>query len=147
MDRQKFINRLGHCGVTIIPHDEPIFDRCMYLDFQEVKTFFESVDFNCQIDDNGSCKDKQGSNSCCCHNCYQNAGFFRRVVDLDITKYAKVFSVKTGFWREGKGCILPHKFRSTTCLTTHCNYEKHERGFSIAMVMLRNKIREYGSRI
>jgi hypothetical protein len=147
MDRQNFINLLGHRGVNIIPHDGPIFDRCMYMNFQETKTFFKYVDFNCQIHKDGSCKEFQLKNNCCCHNCYQNAGFLKRMVDLDITKYSRVFSVKTGFWREDKGCMLPHKLRSTTCLTTHCNYEKGDRGFSIAMLTLKNKIKEYGSKI
>jgi len=38
----------------------------------------------------------------------------------DIDLLAKHFEPKIGFWRPGKGCILPRENRSITCLTHSC---------------------------
>ena len=147
MQKDLFIKHLKDRGTNIIPHDEPIFNELMLMEFKSTKDFMKHIDFNCQINKTGGCKEFPQSVKCCCHSCYANAGFFRIMVDLDLTKYSRVFSVKTGFWREGKGCILPHKLRSTTCLTAHCNYGKYDRGLNIGIAVLKEKIISFREKI
>ena len=36
--------------------------------------------------------------------------------------YKSKWNKKLGFFRYGKGCILPHRKRSEVCLCYHCNY-------------------------
>jgi len=144
MERNQFIEKLKYCGCHIKNRTDPLFDEIYYSDFQASKTFFEKLDFDCRIDENGRCK---AGTRCCCDNCFDNAGYLRKVVDTDITKYARVFNTKTGFWRADKGCVLPHKLRSVTCLTTHCNHEKVPRGFSIMISMMRENLRIKSMRI
>jgi hypothetical protein len=42
-------------------------------------------------------------------------------------KWKKQFSYFTGFWRFGKGCILPRAYRSITCLGCACGMTPKER--------------------
>ena len=46
------------------------------------------------------------------------------MIPKDLKYYARKFSVRTGFWRKGKGCNLPHHMRSVTCITHNCDHEK-----------------------
>ena len=147
MHKELFTKHLEKRGANIIPSNEPIFDECMAMEFKSVKDFMKHIDFGCNISETGGCKEFPESFKCCCHSCYDNAGFFRVMVDRDVTKYAKLFSVKTGFWRQGTGCNLPHSLRSTICLTTHCNHGKHDRGFSNGIQALKDKIIHFRGKI
>jgi hypothetical protein len=70
------------------------------------------------------------------------------MIDKDLAYYARHFSIKTGFWRKGKGCILSRKMRSVTCLTHHCNDEpKNYPGFNSGMIVIANELRRLGKQI
>ena len=57
---------------------------------------------------------------CCCGGCRYSVGYMN-VFNVDsIAKIARYYNDKTGFWREGKGCVLPRKYRSYTCLNHSC---------------------------
>lgn len=57
---------------------------------------------------------------CCCGGCRHSIGHARSFNIDSIAKVARYYNDKTGFWREGKGCILPRKYRSYTCLNHSC---------------------------
>lgn len=66
--------------------------------------------------------------SYCCSSCYISVGNLR-MLELDeqvIEWVAYLFDYegKRGFWREGEGCVLPHRFRSTLCLMDRCDFLK-----------------------
>ena len=128
MKVQEFVERL-----SIKLHKKPI--RIIeaegpshFTKLQELKGLFYHINFDCKIGENNQeCKYyKDGgytdtTMTCCCNDCLDRVGH----LDL-LTKppeyFSRKFSCKTGFWRKGKGCILPREHRSITCLTYHCNH-------------------------
>ncbi len=120
MKKELFIKHITNCGVGIIPRDDPNFNPCILEEFRRLKGFIQNINFNCQINKNGGCKEHPSTIRCCCDSCYNNSGFFRTMIDKDMGRYTRSF-LKTGFWRKGKGCVLPHELRSVVCLTHHCN--------------------------
>lgn len=83
---------------------------------------FEDIDFGCNFQPDGSCAGRfQGQNrQCCCKNCGMDYGYLRKIMPGTEQFYIKRFDPKLGFWRQGKGCILPRAFRSGTCLRHYC---------------------------
>jgi len=125
MKKELFIHKLKHRGIRIIDTSDQFYDGSILDDFRSLKSFFQYIDFGCRINKKGGCKDTPESKMCCCYGCLDSAGYFRIILDKNITYYSRKFSVNSGFWRKGKGCILPHKMRSTTCLTHHCNHPSY----------------------
>ena len=89
------------------------------------------IDYGCDFK-KGSCKDnkynrrrKQG----CCGGCASNIGYLNDISNLreDLTKTARLYNKKTGFWRKGRGCSLPRELRSITCLGHMCHKNLIER--------------------
>jgi len=61
----------------------------------------------------------------CCSACYLNVGNLTILPkdEAALTRVASLYEPsKYGFWREGIGCILPYRYRSTMCLTGRCEY-------------------------
>jgi len=61
----------------------------------------------------------------CCSQCYQTVGNLSYLPNNDkiIEEIASLFDPELrGFWRQGVGCTLPHRYRSTICLTGRCSY-------------------------
>ena len=72
---------------------------------------------------------KPRNNKRCCRSCVENLGHFGYdVLIYKPKKYLKYWSSITGFWRTGKGCILPREMRSQTCLKYHCEEYFDENG-------------------
>lgn len=95
----------------------------------------EKVDFDCQFN-NGNGKCKNGSNiMCCCEGCYSSIGYLKVIYLEDLSIIAKNYSVKTGFWRKGKGCNLPYRLRSSDCVFYNCHSDNETR---IALNYIRN---------
>jgi len=82
---------------------------------------------------------------CCCSICYNSLGYLRFIQnDLKVIKrIAGLFRPEIGFWRKGKGCILPRKYRSAVCLGYRCeSAEKYKvRGTSGMLVLFMDTIR------
>lgn len=87
------------------------------------------IPFPCEFDKDGQCNGKGVSKDhmCCCGGCKDSVGYLNIVPESDIPFYAKWYTGKTGFWRKGKGCILPREYRSSTCLTFYCD-DYHREG-------------------
>lgn len=97
---------------------------------EEVAAKTAKVDFGCDFkDDNCKYQRVNGSWSskpdrvemCCCANCETKIGYLDAIPVGTARKYLRYWSKKTGFWRKGKGCILPRKMRSPTCLLHICH--------------------------
>jgi hypothetical protein len=144
MKKQLFIKHIKFNGVKILPTREV--DVCTLEDFRHLKSFIQYIDFDCKINSKGGCQEQPESLTCCCDACYENAGYFRTMIDTEINKYSRPFSIKTGFWRKDRGCILAHKMRSITCLSHHCNFGKRE-GFGFGMMHIRHKLHDIRDRL
>lgn len=145
MKKELFIEHVKERGVKIIISNDVKFDQYMLNIFKRLKGFTKFIDFDCNINADGGCKEIAHSTRCCCSNCYANGGFFRIMIDRDVSNYARKFT-KKGFWRKGKGCTLKHNMRSTTCLTTHCNHHPKE-SFELGMMYYRDKLHDIREKI
>lgn len=85
----------------------------------------DCVDFGCEFDEKG-CRghrhEEQGK--CCCSGCATSGGYLRVVLAENIEKYQKAWDRNLGFWRKGKGCILPRNMRSSICSFFFCSAAK-----------------------
>jgi len=146
MKKELFMRKIRERGMRIILSNDPLFDSYTVQSFRELKGFIKYINFDCQIKKSGGCKDWPDSSNCCCNDCLSSVGYFQQMIDSDFVYYARRFNAKTGFWRKEKGCALPHKMRSVTCLTHHCNYKNHKHctkdleGFSTGMVMIKERL-------
>lgn len=110
-------------NTTII--DDEAWDTQPWTDLEGLKKLTDSIDFGCKFID-GKCQDARkmewvGNHpACCCKDCAFAAGYHDIMLEKDIVSYAKKFTSKAGFWRKGKGCILPRKMRSITCVAYSC---------------------------
>ena len=59
---------------------------------------------------------------CCCQRCRGTVGWHRNLPNdyYRLKRIASCFDEETGFWRVNKGCVLPRKYRSSTCLRHSC---------------------------
>jgi hypothetical protein len=103
-----------------------------FATFMELAALTSYIKFGCDFNEIGLCKARSRNfdsakaekpSMCCCSGCRNCTGF---IYDLPsnydiITFYASHFDDKTGFWREGSGCVLPRSHRSPTCLTYNCD--------------------------
>ena len=92
----------------------------------------KNIDFECEFGLNDKyCFGNARRIACCCSGCKYNKGYLRQMVyhqgiiivfgtDKAVKLYNKHFNNETGFWREGKGCVLPRKYRSPTCVFHSC---------------------------
>ncbi len=106
-------------------------ERCPSVPFASYKSLAKLtkyINYDCRFKD-GHCKE-YNMDMCCCANCFGFAGFFYLkffnelneddYIEKQLLYYAKRFKYDIGFWREGKGCVLPRERRSITCLTFNC---------------------------
>lgn len=142
MELNKFIRRGLNRGATF-SHKVRGMDFKTCRELAELTKFAE---FGCEFDKAGRCKNYKSVPPgelvmCCCNSCFYETGYLRtfptggwcngsRDKLKDLKTYARHFSEKTiivhgnkrqmGFWRPGKGCVLPRAHRSATCLTYTC---------------------------
>jgi len=111
-----------------IPRNQDDFDTDnLLISLEKLKseiTLF--VDFKCDFDERGLCKLYRKNNPdkaamCCCNQCRDMSGYIDWVNLRDLKEIRKLWSKRTGFWRKGKGCILPRAYRSATCTFYHCH--------------------------
>ena len=103
-----------------------------YGTFMKLAELTSYLMFDCDFNKKGLCKIRRKYTSalddraqmCCCSGCRPCLGFhYELSADYSIIEfYAKHFNEETGFWRKGKGCVLPRKYRSSTCLTYNCDH-------------------------
>jgi len=65
----------------------------------------------------------------CCSQCYLTIGNLMYLQNNDevLDEITTLFDPELrGFWRQDVGCILPHKYRSTICLTGRCTWLRQQ---------------------
>jgi hypothetical protein len=123
MKKADFMVALKRRNTTII--DDEAWDTQPWNDLEGLKKLTGSISFGCEFID-GKCQDTRkmewvGNHpACCCKDCGRSAGYLDIILEKDIALYARKFTSKAGFWRKGKGCILPRKMRSIVCVTYAC---------------------------
>ena len=150
MKKELFIEHAKKKGTRIIDAEDEIkISNIIVKEFHVIKSLFEYIDFDCQHNENGGWREYSNSKMCCCYDCFDSVGFFYILISNDLTYYSKKFNVrnKTGFWREGKGCILSHKMRSTICLTHYCRHHKNRPDFGYGITFLQDHLTELRGRI
>jgi hypothetical protein len=94
----------------------------------------KTLDYGCNFNEQDVCEKHaswyQKSNRkvftrdtmCCCVGCCQALGYLDLLENEAVKNIARYFTeTKThGFWRPGKGCILPRKYRSGVCIGFFC---------------------------
>jgi hypothetical protein len=108
-------------------------------DYKSILAATGLIDFGCEFVNDGTttgCFCRQGREECCCENCAVSYGYFptyaygnKRVLASPkmINTYNRLFDTNSGFWRPDKGCILPRKYRSMTCVFFNCLDQKGEK--------------------
>jgi len=107
--------------------------KLSWSQYAMVTDLIEQVDFGCNFE-NGRCNPKRfnlskhnisknGFSPCCCTGCASNWNSPGYIDQIPVNKTEEImsyFDARKGFWRPGKGCILPRKYRSWTCNTFIC---------------------------
>ncbi len=95
--------------------------------YREMAKQTENLDYDCDFHD-GECKGPALGAPGCCMHCASAFGYWHKeggVIDEDtLRKIAGFFDERTGFLREGAGCIIPRELRSPTCLYIFCSDAK-----------------------
>lgn len=116
---------------------------------EHLKSLTRHIDYGCKFK-NGKCQGEWESPSCCCEDCKRNIGFLKMIREDDIDYYTERFDEKTGFWRQGKGCILDRNKRSVTCISYTCyaiRSNKSNRLLNDELYALRNAIETHEKKI
>lgn len=115
----------------------------------------EHINYNCDFDPKTKICKGSTSHMACCGSCGRCLGYIACLPsDIILMKEIAPLFIKTddalalvrndwqqlkwqGFWKEGIGCTLPRRFRSTVCLTTKCsqsaNLNRHEK-YHLALI-------------
>lgn len=101
--------------------------------FRALAELTKDIDYGCGFDAEGVCQRNRDRNylqgidtsplrrkQCCCGQCSSSVGYLGQITFDLVDKYAELFDEKTGFWREGVGCVLSRQLRSATCLRHYC---------------------------
>ena len=98
--------------------------------WERLANITEHIDYGCVFNKSGRCKNKHFPKlssipkvrlvfkRCCCEHC--NDGYLERIPKSAEKEILSLWSPHSGFYRKGKGCILPRKWRSEVCLVFWC---------------------------
>ena len=99
--------------------------------YKKLANLTSKINYGCNFVD-GKCKEDR-TEMCCCSSCYSSSGHFQErfltgdaneeAIEKELLYYVKKHKEYVGFWRKGKGCVLPRERRSSTCLTYNCNFD------------------------
>ena len=122
-------------------------------DWYKLASSTNKIEYGCCFQTDGTCiqsrnQEKRGSSPdpmCCCKWCVRDIGYLDRIQNDPevIAMIAGYFKAKVGFWRKGEGCILPRKYRSTTCLGYRCsdNSKSTIHGNAAILIAFMNAVR------
>lgn len=78
------------------------------------------INFGCDFKGNTCRAMRDNRRGCCCESCKSRHGFLEKIRPSAFSEILSSFDRVWGFWRPGKGCILPRKWQSPTCLFFAC---------------------------
>jgi len=79
-----------------------------------------NIEFGCDFEGNTCRAMREKRRGCCCQSCNSRHGFLEKIKPSAFNEILSLFDRAWGFWRPGKGCILPRKWLSPTCLFFAC---------------------------
>lgn len=146
MKIDKFIAEVArHSNRTIITNGFPFYGArletgCRIIPWHFIQTLCglsSEINYGCDFNGYGLCSsfrrqsesnqisatEKKLFTRCCCAGCSYSTGYLYFMDKVRIADYAKAFKEHDGFWRKGKGCVLPRELRSLTCLRHACVFE------------------------
>lgn len=127
MDYDRLKELLRERNIVVVPK-EAMRVRGYDVDtYRKLAKKTESVDYDCDFQD-GICKGLNMGATGCCMFCASAFGYWHKeggVIDEDtLHEIAAFYDERTGFMREGVGCIIPRELRSPTCLYIFCSDAK-----------------------
>lgn len=146
---------LVHCSKRFVRIHDTIRGWRWY-DYQKLAELTEHVNYHCNFKPNGTCRgssnrDGNGAGLCCCSGCFSLMGHHKELpCDYnELMSYCELFAAEKkgksgklealGFWRAGKGCILPRKMRSPICLSHSCRTNRETTLWSRRLTGLLNR--------
>jgi hypothetical protein len=78
------------------------------------------INFGCDFKGNTCRAMRENRRGCCCQFCKSRLGFLEKIKPSAFDEILSSFDRVWGFWRPDKGCILPRKWLSPTCLFFGC---------------------------
>src|SRR5215475_92628 len=78
------------------------------------------IDFGCDFKGNTCIAMRENYRGGCCQSCNSKLGFLEKIKPSAFDEILSSFDRVWGFWRPGKGCILPRKWQSADCLFFGC---------------------------
>lgn len=127
MEYGKLKELLQEWKITVVPKDSKRIRGHDVDTFRRLAKQTGHVDYDCDFRD-GTCRSQRTEDRGCCSKCGGTFGYWRKENDtLDedtVKKLADLYDAKTGFLRDGCGCILPRELRSPTCLYIYCSDNK-----------------------
>lgn len=111
--------------------------NCTWLFLEFLKDSTKFVDYGCNFNVKGDCKKYKSITKCCCSNCKFHIGYLYMLKNNleSLKKIAHLYNKTTGFWRKEKGCILPRKYRSQTCVCYHCGLLKNKNDKALLLLI------------
>ena len=79
-----------------------------------------NINFGCDFEGNTCRAMREKRRGCCCQSCSSKHGFLEKIKPSALKEILPLFDRVWGFWRPGKGCILPRKWLSPPCLFFAC---------------------------
>jgi len=135
MEPKPFLEKLGSKVVSKLAYFGLTWDQ-----WAKFAKMTRSLDYGCNFGTGKSiCSQskyyKNTKGMCCCGNCLSHVGYIRLVPDDEeiIREIASLFSEVYGFWRAKKGCVLPIKYRSSTCIAYRCCEARDQRNKTMSV--------------
>lgn len=131
----------GNLMTRAIPITKRANERLTWTQYRKLAQLTGEIIFRCGFDKQGKCKgsrDEDGSwlqgPRCCCSGCALSLGYLKKVSKGQANVIRKLWDKATGFWKKGKGCTLPHKYRSPTCLSFLCDSARKRHSVALERV-------------
>jgi hypothetical protein len=114
-------------NITVVPKESMCIRGYDVDTYRKLAKQTETIDYDCDFHD-GICHGLALGASGCCMHCASAFGYWHKeggAIDEDtLRRTAEFFDERTGFLREGAGCIIPRELRSPTCLYIFCSDAK-----------------------
>ena len=127
MDQNKLKEMLREQNITVVPKEAMRVRGHDVDSYRSLAKQTELIDYDCDFRD-GQCRPQRTEDRSCCSRCANTFGYWHKEGDtLDddtVRKLAEFYDERSGFIRDGCGCILPRELRSPTCLYIFCSDAK-----------------------
>lgn len=125
MRYEELLDVLKDLNIQVVPTEGTSVRGYTFEAYKKLAMQTENVDYDCQFR-NGTCQGPDlGREDGCCSMCGKTFGYWCKEAgaldEATVKTMAEFFEQRTGFFRDGTGCILPRELRSPTCLYIFCS--------------------------